>query len=180
MNLEQLKYPIGQCPYQDEYTADLIQQYITSIRYFPEHLEGVVQHLNEIQLQTPYRPGGWTVNQVIHHCADSHMNMLIRLKLALTEDCPVIKPYLEAMWAEMPDYALPFNVALTILHAVHRKIDAILQGIAPEQLKSTYVHPQYHKTFRISDVICLYAWHGKHHLAHITELIKRNPWENVK
>jgi hypothetical protein len=174
--LYQLRFPIGECVFEENYSEAAMKQMLLDLETFPERLEMVVQHLSEQQLQTPYRPGGWTINQVIHHCADSHMNMLIRLKLTLSEENPTIKPYLEADWAEMADYDLPFNIALTILHPVHRKINQILRALNPEQLNRTYFHPQYQKSFRVYDLICLYAWHGNHHLAHITSLIKRQSW----
>lgn len=167
MNKEKLRFPIGPCSYPEQYTPELLRQYKLDIETFPMRLERVVQHLDADQLQLRYREGGWTVNQVIHHCADSHMNCLIRIKLALTEENPEIKPYDEARWAETADYELPFNNSVTILFAVHRKIIKLLDSLSEEQLNKTYIHSQYQRTFSIKDVMCLYAWHGNHHLAHI-------------
>lgn len=167
MNLEKLRFPIGLCAYPEQYTPELIKQYKLDIETFPMRLEHVVQHLDVDQLQLRYREGGWTVNQVIHHCADSHLNCLLRIKLALTEDNPEIKPYDEARWAETADYDLPFNNSITLLFAVHRKISKLLESLSEEQLNRTYYHSQYQRTFSIKDVMCLYAWHGNHHLAHI-------------
>ncbi len=149
---------------------------LLDIETFPKRLELSVQHLLEFQLQTPYREGGWTVNQVIHHCADSHMNFLLRLKLALSEENPAIKPYKEALWAEMPDYELPFNNSITLLYCIHHKLLKILSALNEEQLERTYYHPEYERSFRIKELICLYAWHGNHHLAHITSLKERMNW----
>lgn len=167
-NLEAKRYPIGLCNYPEIYTPELLKQFRNEIDNFPAALENVVQHFGFDQLQTPYREGGWTINQVIHHCADSHLNAVLRIKLALSNDNPTINPYPEALWAEMPDYDLPFNNSLTLLFAIHRKLVKLIDSLNDEQWNRTYFHPQYHKTFTIKDVVCLYAWHGKHHLAHIT------------
>ncbi len=170
------KYPIGECVYPEVYTQKDIEEYIHTLDTFPSVLEHTVQHLSEQQLQTCYRDGGWTINQVIHHCADSHMNMLIRLKLALTETNPIIKPYDEAAWATIADYDLPFNNSIVILYAVHKKIVRILKSITPEQQTRIYTHPQYMRQYTIQDIMCLYSWHCKHHLAHITTLLHKNNW----
>lgn len=166
-DLEQLKYPIGPCQYQSEYSPQELQTMLMDIETFPERLELVLQHLSEEQLKTPYREGGWTVNQVVHHCADSHINALVRIKLALSNDHPTILPYPEDRWAEMADYQLPFNNSMTLLHALHRKLTSLLRSLTEEELNRTYFHPQYQKEFRVKDVICLYAWYGNHHLAHV-------------
>lgn len=173
---DDLKYPIGPCHYPVLYTDEILMQLLLDLETFPQRLEYAVQSLDEYQLQTPYREGGWTVNQVIHHCADSHMNCFIRLKLMLTEDHPTIKPYLEDRWAECADYSLPFNHALTILHAVHKKILKVLRSLNHNDLDRTYFHPQYKRDFSVRDLMCLYAWHGNHHLAHITTLKERMNW----
>lgn len=171
-NIEQLKFPIGPCKYQDVYSEEDIKRMILDIETFPLRLEQVAQHLTEEQLQTSYREGGWTLNQVIHHCADSHMNMLIRLKLTLSESGVTIKPYQEDLWAEMVDYTLPFNNSMTLLHAVHKKITVLLKNCNNEDLEKIYLHPQYNRSFRLADMICLYAWHGNHHLAQINLVAK--------
>jgi hypothetical protein len=173
MTLEQQQYPIGQCNYKDEYSQDELQNMILQIETFPMCLERNVESLLEFQLNTPYRDGGWTINQVIHHCADSHMNALIRIKLALSEDNPTIKPYLEDKWAVMDDYTLPFNNSITLLFCVHKKLTLLLKSLSEGQLNRTYLHPQYERSFRVKDVICLYAWHGNHHLAHVQLGIQR-------
>ena len=171
MSLEQLQYPIGKCVYPTEYTPNLIKGYKLAIETFPQRLEYAVQSFNEVQLQTPYRPGGWTIQQVIHHLADSHMNCIMRIKFALTEDNPSIKPYPENLWAETADYDLPFNNSTTLLFAIHKKIMKLLNSLDEHQLNRTYYHTQYERHFSIKDVMCLYAWHGDHHLAHITHTI---------
>jgi len=174
--MQQLQYPIGTCQYPENYTPELLGQMLLDIETFPKRLELAAQNLLEFQLQTPYRDGGWTLNQVIHHCADSHMNFVVRLKLALSEENPVVKPYDEALWAEMPDYELPFNHSITLLFCIHAKLNKILRSLNESQLERTYFHPQYQRSFRIKDLICLYSWHGNHHLAHITSLKERMGW----
>ncbi len=167
MTLEEQRYPIGHCNYHEQYTPELLQEFKLAIETFPARLEQAVQLLDEYQLQLRYREGGWTINQVIHHCADSHMNAVIRIKLALSEQSPSINPYQEDLWAEMADYTLPFNNSVTLLFAIHRKLIKILDSLSEEQLNRTYFHSQYKRTFSVKDVMCLYAWHGNHHLAHI-------------
>jgi uncharacterized damage-inducible protein DinB len=171
MNSDIQRYPIGECHYPETYTPELIKQYLFDIETFPMRLENIAQHLNEEQLQLRYREGGWTVNQVIHHCAESHMHALMRIKFALTEENPSINPYKEELWAETADFDLPFNNSITILFAVHKKIIKLLKSLTDEQLDRTYWHSQYKRSFAIKDVICLYAWHGNHHLAHIMTAI---------
>mgnify|MGYP000877872712 FL=1 len=174
--LEELQYPIGPCQYPEVYTDAILQKMLQDIETFPKRLELEVQNLLEFQLQTPYRENGWTVNQVIHHCADSHMNFILRLKLALSEVNPTIKPYREEIWAEMADYELPFNNSITLLFCIHQKIMKVLRSLTSEQLDRTYFHPQYERSFQIKELICLYSWHGNHHLAHISTLKERMKW----
>jgi hypothetical protein len=176
MNLEQLQYPIGRCQYPDQYTPELLSQMMLEIETFPKRLELAVQQLDEYQLQTPYREGGWTVNQVIHHCADSHMNCVLRIKFALTEEKPTIKPYNEALWSQCEDYTLPYNNSITLLFCIHEKIMKLIRNLTPVQMERSYIHTQYNREFSVKDVICLYAWHGNHHLAHITSLKDRMGW----
>jgi uncharacterized damage-inducible protein DinB len=176
--MNNLQYPIGECNYPEIYTPELIAEYILNIETFPTRLEYTVQQLNEDQLHVAYRDGGWTINQVIHHCADSHMNCLIRTKLTLSEDNPIVKPYDEAKWAEMVDYDLPFNNSLVLLHAVHKKIVTIFKSLNEEDLDRKYTHPQYMREFQLKELLCLYSWHGNHHLAHITSLMDRMGWKS--
>jgi uncharacterized damage-inducible protein DinB len=134
--------------------------------------------LDEHQLQTPYRDGGWTVHQLVHHVADSHMNAYIRFKLGYTEDNPTIKPYEEALWAETADVKnLPINVSLTILHAVHQRWDVFLKSLTEEDLKQkTVFHPEHKKQITLWHLLGMYAWHSRHHTAHITNLRERMGW----
>ena len=162
-----LRFPIGECAFKDEYSAEEMRTMFLAIETFPKRLELIAQHLTEKQLAQTYREGGWTVNQIIHHCADSHLNALLRVKLTLSNDNPTINPYPEEIWAEMADYKLPFNIAITLLYCVHAKLNSIIRQLLEAELNRTYYHPQYQRSFRLKDVICLYAWHGDHHLAHI-------------
>ncbi|WP_373497683.1 YfiT family bacillithiol transferase [Aquiflexum sp.] len=163
-----MKYPIGPFISPDEITSEMIHIWIGEIESFPKMLKEAVQNLTEKQLNTPYREGGWTVRQVVHHCADSHMNSFIRFKLALTEDNPTIKGYEEAKWAEMPDYLqLPVEPSLKLLEGLHRRWVVLLKSLGPEDLKKTFFHPEKQKSIPLDQTIALYAWHGKHHLAHV-------------
>ena len=169
MNQEQLKYPIGKFVMPVELTADLLEQWISEMALFPERLRNEVRHLSEEQLDTPYRPEGWTIRQVVHHCADSHMNSLIRLKLALTEESPTIKPYMQARWAELPDSkTMPVEPSLKMIEGIHERWVAILRSLTEEQYKRVFIHPEHGREFRVDQNVAIYAWHCKHHLAHIT------------
>ena len=174
--MEDLKYPIGKyiaLPFSD----NVWREWLNDIQFLPLHLENAILDLDEAQLQTPYREGGWTVHQLVHHVADSHMNAYIRFKLGLSEEDPTIKPYNEAAWADMIDtQKLPVNISLTILHALHTRWHLILKNMRREELDRTIFHPEYKKSFTLWDLLGLYAWHSKHHVAHITSLRKRMNW----
>lgn len=175
--LSNLKYPVGKFSVPEKITPELIELCIADIASFPVKLKNEVSNLSESQLDTPYRPGGWTVRQVVHHCADSHMNSLIRFKLALTEEKPVIKPYFEDRWAELPDTReMEIAPALQLLHGLHRKWVYLLKSLTAEQLQRTFVNPEHNKEYTLSLSISLYAWHCNHHLAHITQLKSRERW----
>lgn len=176
--LDELRYPIGQPDFTVAVTPKLRQQLINDIRYLPSLVEVAVQHLDAHQLQHPYRPGGWTVAQVVHHLADSHQNGLIRLKLALTEQQPIIKPYDEGAWAMLPDYIhTPINISITLLHSLHRKWVEILEHMQENDWKRDFYHPEAKVIMNLDQHLVNYAWHGKHHLAHIENLIEREAWK---
>src|SRR4051812_17339764 len=131
-NMEHLQYPIGRYKKPDGYTPELINEWIRTLQALPSWMDACIENLDEHQLQVPYRDGGWTIQQVVHHVADSHMNAYIRLKLALTEDNPTIKPYNEKAWAELADVRIvPVNVSVTLIHALHRRMVAIMQNMQP-------------------------------------------------
>jgi hypothetical protein len=153
-------------------------QLVRNIKFLPSDLEFALQNLDEFQLETPYREGGWTVNQVVHHLADSHMNAYIRFKWALTEDNPTIKTYDEKSWAELPDVAsVPYNVSITLLHALHRRWTTLLESIAEGEWESkTIYHPEQEKQITLWGLLGIYSWHGLHHVAHINKLKEQQGW----
>lgn len=177
MSNEHLKYPIGRYRRPDIITESIRQEAIAAIAGFPSRLRAAVQEMSEAQLDTPYRQEGWTVRQVVHHCSDSHMNAIIRLKLALTEDQPVIKPYEEALWAELPDSrAMDIGSALTLLEGLHARWEVLLHSLDDQSLARTFVHPDHGQAFTVEEAILQYGWHSNHHLAHITTLKERMGW----
>jgi len=175
--LEKLRYPIGKFEAPEVYTTALLQQAIATIAAFPEKLRLATAHLTDAQLETPYRPEGWTIRQVVHHCADSHMNCFIRLKWTLTEKNPTIKFYYENLWAEgIDNKTMPIAPSLQLLEGLHYRLAFTMNSLTEEDLEKTYVHPEHNKEFELREMICLYAWHCEHHLAHITQLKQRNAW----
>ncbi len=139
-------------------------------------MRDAVAGLSDHQLDTPYRPGGWTVRQLVHHVADSHMNGLIRVKLALTEDEPTIKPYDQDRWVELADSDLPVDVSLQLLDAVHARWSALYRTLEPEQFSRTFFHPETSAVSTLDQHLQLYAWHSRHHVAHIMNLRRRERW----
>ena len=171
------RYPIGPFAVEGEITAAQREAWIAAVAEAPSQFRAAVHGLGETQFDTPYREGGWTVRQLVHHVADSHMNGYIRFKLGLTEENPTIKPYMEARWAELPDTAgTPIGVSLVLLEAVHRRWVVLLRATAEAQWTRTVFHPEYQESFPLERLLALYAWHGKHHAAHITALRDRMGW----
>jgi len=172
-----VRYPIGKFE-PEPYSTELKNKWINDIRFLPNDIEIAIQHLDEYQLDTPYRNGGWTIKQLVHHIADSHMNAYIRFKLALTEENPTIKPYEEAEWAKLPDtFNVPVNVSVTLLHALHRRWTVINESISEAEFANrTVLHPQHQKQLTLWHLLGMYAWHGKHHLAHINRLKEQKNW----
>ncbi|MEN8698454.1 YfiT family bacillithiol transferase [Bacillus infantis] len=170
-----LKYPIGNFQFEGEITNSVTKNWINEIENLPGLLRDAVKDLDDEQLDTPYRSGGWTVRQVIHHLADSHMNAYVRFKLALTEKKPVIKPYDETKWAELPDYKLPIDISLSLLEALHKRWTDLLRSLSPADMEKTFIHPDSGEV-TVGKNIGNYAWHGRHHLAHITSLRNRKGW----
>lgn len=178
LELEKLRFPIGHFTKPAIYTKAILKEYIETISCFPSTLTQEVSHLNHEQLETGYRPEGWTISQVIHHCADSHINSFMRFKLALTEDKPIIKPYFEDKWAELPDAKnIPIASSLQLLEGLHARWMVLLQSLSDEDLERKFIHPEHGNEIALKENIGLYAWHCEHHLAHITELKKRKDWK---
>lgn len=162
------RYPIGPFRPAEEYTPELRAELIQAIAETPERLREALAGLSEEQLDEPYRAGGWTLRQVVHHLADSHLNAYVRFKLAATENEPVIKPYAEARWAELPDAAHGDPaVSLALLKALHERWVAFLESLPAEQFSRAYRHPE-QGLVPLDRALALYAWHGRHHVAHIT------------
>ena len=175
--MEDLRYPIGQFRYEGEPDQYRREQWIEEIAATPANLRAVVGGLAPHQLDTPYRDKGWTVRQVVHHLPDSHLNAYTRIKLALTEDVPVIRPYEEARWAELPDgRAAPIELSLNLLESLHQRWVLLLRQLTPADFHRQYMHPQRSRPFELQETLALYAWHGRHHIAHIASLRRRNGW----
>jgi uncharacterized damage-inducible protein DinB len=179
-----LRYPIGkfhyEAPLPQEQNAgqkeEQKQRYFSDIEQAPANLRAAVKDLSPQQLDTPYRPEGWTVRQVVHHVPDSHMNAYVRFKLALTEDEPTIKPYAEDKWAQLADTALtPIEVSLALMESLHTRWMQLLRSLKPEDWKRTFRHPEM-GLVSLEKSLALYSWHGRHHVAHITSLRERNNW----
>lgn len=173
---EDHRYPIGQ--YEPKpYAAAVRDEWLADIKFLPQAIEHAIQNLDEAQIQTPYREGGWTVHQLVHHVADSHINAYCRFKLGLTEENPTIKPYDEALWAGTADVATqPINVSITLLHALHSRWHQLLQSLTEEDFQRTVFHPEQQKQLTLWYLLGSYAWHSRHHTAHITTLRERKGW----
>ncbi|GGH62493.1 putative damage-inducible protein DinB [Filimonas zeae] len=174
--MDDLRYPIGLYEPQP-FSQRQKEKWLLDLRYMPDELETAILNLNEEQFNTPYREGGWTVTQVVHHVADSHMNAYIRFKLGLTEHNPVIKPYEEGEWAMLNDVqTVPVNLSLTLLHALHQRWVATVKDLSDAQWQRTVYHPGQQAQLSLWHLLGSYAWHGKHHVAHITSLRERRRW----
>jgi len=170
------RYPIGRFELPSDPTATRRQQAIAEIGGTPVKMRAAVQGLSETQLDTPYRQGGWTLRQVVHHVTDSHLNAFVRLKLAVTEEKPTIKPYEESLWAELDDAkSAPIEDSQKLLDALHARWDRLWRSLQPEQFARVLVHPE-HGERTVDWLLFLYEWHGKHHTAHITELREQKSW----
>lgn len=175
--LEQLRYPIGKFHLPTIITEQDVKDWILVLEQLPKKLEAMVSPLTEEQLETPYRPGGWTVRQLVHHISDSHHNSYLRFKWALTEDNPVIKPYNEKAWAELFDSrTAPIQMSLDHLIAIHAKLVYLIKGLTAEQLQRKFIHPDGNQESTLEVNVGRYAWHSNHHFAHIANLIEREGW----
>ncbi|MFT3674950.1 MAG: putative metal-dependent hydrolase [Chitinophagaceae bacterium] len=171
------RYPIGQYEARP-FSIETKVEWLADIKFLPVLLENAVANLDEAQLHTPYREGGWTVHQLVHHIADSHINAFCRFRLGLTEDNPVIKPYDENAWVQLYDVQkLPINISITLLYALHARMYEMLKYVTDDEWNNhTLFHPEHKRTMRLWYVLGMYAWHGKHHVAHITTLREQKGW----
>ena len=171
-----LRYPIGEFTWNGPNSGEQRARMIDDIAAVPERMRGAVRGLTDVQLDTPYRDGGWTVRQVVHHVADSHMNAYIRARFALTEHEPTIKPYDENVWAELIDAkTAPIEPSLSLLDGLHHRYAMLLRSLSETDSQRRFTHPEIGK-LTIDEFIARYSWHGKHHVAHITSLRERNGW----
>jgi hypothetical protein len=174
--MEDLRYPVGKFQFPESVSARELATFIDQIEDAPAKLRAAVSGLSESQLDTPYRPGGWTVRQLAHHVPDSHMNSYVRFRLALTEDEPVIKPYEEGRWAELADArTLPVSPSLALLDSLHARWVPLLRSLSDDDWKRTFRHPDL-GLVSLENNAALYAWHGRHHVAHVTALRERMHW----
>lgn len=177
MHDDQIRYPIGKYIQPEPITPQHIAQWIDEVAGFPARLHATVVSLSEVQLNTPYRQGGWTVRQVVHHLADSHLQAYVRFKLALTEERPAIKPYDQSRWAELQDSLLtPVGLSLSLLAALHGRWVVLLKTMTPRDFKRTYFHPEHQREFTLEGILGMYAWHGNHHHTQILKLKERMGW----
>jgi hypothetical protein len=170
------RYPIGK--YETKpYSEHQKQEWLNDIKFLPQLIENAILNLDEAQLQTPYRDGGWTVQQLVHHVADSHLNAFCRFRLGLTEDKPAIRPYDEKSWALLNDVnTVPINVSITLLHALHTRLYATISDLTLKEWEREIYHPEADRIMTLWFLLGMYSWHGRHHVAHITSLRERKNW----
>ena len=172
-----LQYPVGKFKWEGVITDEQRQQLIDQIEQAPAQLRKALAGLTEEQVDTPYRPGGWTVRQVVHHLPDSHMNAYVRFRLALTEDEPTIKPYDQERWATLKDArTAPAELSLSLLESLHRRFVLLLRSLRAEDFARTFLHPEM-GVVTLDKYLGMYAWHGRHHIAHVTSLRDRMGWK---
>ncbi|MDY0779686.1 YfiT family bacillithiol transferase [Tenacibaculum sp. IB213877] len=172
--MEHLKYPIGKPDIPENITSEHLEKWTQTLEEFPEKLEKLVTNLSDEQIDSSYREGGWTIRQVVHHCADSHHNSYTRFKWTLTEDKPVIKAYFEDRWAELFDSkSAPIQLSLLHLKVVHAKLVYFIKGLTDDELSKSFIHPESNEEVVLKENIGIYAWHCNHHYAHIENLLIR-------
>lgn len=174
--MDDLRYPLGRYAPPATITPADRARWTGEVAETPALFRRAVEGLTDARLDTPYRPGGWTVRQVAHHLADSHLNAFVRFKLALTEDAPTITPYDEARWAELPDSSGPVAPSLAMLDGLHVRWTALLRAMPEEAWARTFVHPEHGRALRLDWTLGMYAWHGRHHTAHVARLREREGW----
>lgn len=167
-NTDDIRYPVGRYETPTGYTRELLDEWTDILRALPSWMDVCIENIDHDQLRAPYRPGGWSIQQIVHHLADSHMNALVRLKLALTEDNPTIAPYNQDAWALLPDVdAVPVNISVTMLHTIHRRMVALLERLDDAAWTRTYYHPEHKRSFPVWELVATYAWHSRHHFAQV-------------
>jgi DinB superfamily len=172
-----LRFPVGQFRAPESITPHHLDEWLCEIEHLPARLRQAISGLTDAQLDTPYRPGGWTVRQVVHHLADSHINAYTRFRLTVTEDSPVVKPYEEALWAELPDAkSAPLDPSLGLLNGLHQRWTWLLRSLKPSDWQKAFRHPEHARALPLDYTAGLYAWHCRHHVAHITRLRERSGW----
>lgn len=170
------RYPIGKFSFEGALTEDQKLKFLDDVEQTPTRLRAAVQGLSEQQLDTPYRDGGWTVRQLVHHVPDSHVNSYVRFKLALTEEEPTIRPYMEDRWAELPEAkTAPVELSLGLLESLHKRWNLTMRAIKPNEWKRTFRHPEM-GSMNLEKALALYAWHGRHHVAQVTALREKMGW----
>jgi uncharacterized damage-inducible protein DinB len=174
--MEDLRFPIGRFSKQETYSIEDVSKFINQISVLPSRLLENVSNLSNTQLETPYREGGWTVKQLIHHMADSHVNAYIRTKWTLTEDCPLIKAYDEKLWAITPETNNDIGLSLLLIKSLHQKWATLLSQLTEVERARSFIHPETQNKINLNMLIHNYAWHGEHHLAHILGLRRRMNW----
>ena len=174
--MDDLHYPVGKFHFPESVSSEELALFIDQIAEAPARMRTALAGLSDSQLDTPYRPGGWTLRQVAHHVPDSHMNSYVRFRLALTEDSPVIKPYEEGRWAELPDArTLPVETSVGLLESLHARWVPLLRSLSATDWKRSFRHPEL-GLVSLENNAALYAWHGRHHVAHVTRLRERMGW----
>jgi len=177
IDIKNLQYPLGHFSYPAHVTKEVVSKWIRILEELPATLENLVKHLSDEQLETPYRPEGWTVRQLVHHIADSHHHSYTRFKWALTENEPLIKAYEEKAWSSLFDAkTAPIEISLSYLKALHAKMVFLFRGLSSEELEKCYVHPDGNTKVTVKENIGKYAWHSQHHCAHIQGLLRRKGW----
>jgi uncharacterized damage-inducible protein DinB len=165
-------YPIGKFEYATSYSDADTQRHIQELELFPKQLKTIAAELRNDQLNKSYRPGGWNARQIVHHIADSHLNAYMRIKLTVTEDRPIIKPYDQDLWANLDDsLKLPLDYSLQLIEMVHYRMVYVLKSLDKSMFQRTYIHPEHNREFRLDQLLAQYAWHGKHHAGHLTVII---------
>lgn len=177
IEIDKIRYPFGRMPVYDDISSEMLDNWIETIGKLPNDLKNLISDINPSLEMAKYREGGWTIKQLIHHIADSHVNAYIRLKLALTEDAPIIKPYYEERWAELVDtFETPIQLSIQILEGIHGRMYCLLKAMSSEDFKRTYYHPEHKINISLAQLTGMYDWHSRHHLEHI-KIAKQN-YEN--